>query len=148
MKPIPKAAIALVKKFEGRSLKAYPDPATGGDPWTIGYGQTGPDIVKGTQWTIWQCEDRLKDTLARFAEAVDRLVTVELTDNQRAALICLTYNIGEGNFRSSTLLKRLNQGKYTEAADQFPVWNKAGGKIMKGLIARRAAEMELFLKEG
>lgn len=142
MKPTPRAAIDLIKKFEGRCLKAYKCPA---GVWTIGYGQTGPDIVEGVQWTIWQAEEALKTVLAKFAAAVDRLVTVELTDNQRAALICLTYNIGEGNFKSSTLLKVLNRGKYTEAANEFLKWNKSGGKVLNGLTARRAAEQALFL---
>lgn len=147
MKPIPKAAVDLVKKFEGRMLKAYPDPATGGDPWTCGYGATGPDVVKGTQWTIWQAEDRLMSDLAKFAKAVDQMVTVELTSNQRASLICFAFNVGEGNLKSSTLLRLLNDGKYDKAAAEFTRWNKAAGKVMAGLTARRCAEQALFLKK-
>jgi lysozyme len=144
MKPIPKAAVDLVRRFEGRKLVAYKCPA---GVWTIGYGQTGPDIVEGTQWTIWQCEDRLKVALAQFAEAVDELAAVELTDNQRAALISFTYNIGAGNLKKSTLLSLLNQGKTDEAAEQFLKWNKGGGRVLAGLTVRRAAERDLFLKK-
>jgi lysozyme len=144
MKPIPKAAVDLVKRFEGRKLVAYKCPA---GIWTIGYGQTGPDIVQGVAWTIRQAEERLETALARFAKAVDELVTVELTDNQRAALISFAYNIGAGNLKSSTLLSLLNQGMAAEAAEQFPRWNKANGRVLAGLVARRDAEMELFLKK-
>lgn len=144
MKPVPKAAVDLVKKYEGRMLKAYKCPA---GIWTCGYGQTGPDIVEGTQWTIWQCEDRLKAALGKFADAVDRLVTVDLTDNQRGALICFVYNIGEGAFKASTMRSLLNQGMFEQAADEFLKWNKGGGKVLNGLTARRAAEQALFLKK-
>lgn len=144
MKPIPKACVDLVKKFEGRMLKAYKCPA---GVYTIGYGQTGADIVEGTQWTIWQAEDRLKATLGKFAEAVDRLVTVDLTDNQRGALICFVFNVGEGAFKASTMRSLLNQGLMEKAADEFLKWNKGGGKVLNGLTARRAAEQALFLKK-
>lgn len=152
MKPIPKACFDIIKKVEGRRLEAYPDPGNlppkgDGTPWTIGYGETGPDIKEGTVWTIWQCEDRLKAAVAKRAEAVDRLVTVELTSNQRAALISFVYNIGIDAFKNSTMRSLLNQGLYEKAADQFPKWNKSNGCVMGGLINRRAAEQALFLKK-
>ncbi len=74
-------------------------------------------------------------------------VTVPLNQNQFDALVSLTYNIGSGAFNNSTLLKKLNKGDYQGAADQFLVWNKAGGKVMKGLVRRREAEQALFLKK-
>lgn len=144
MKPIPKAAVDLIKKYEGRSLKAYKCPA---NVWTCGYGSTGSDIKEGVVWTIWQAEDRLKADLGKFAQAVDRLVTVPVTDNQRAALISFSFNVGVQALKESTLLKVLNEGKTEEAAEQFARWNKAAGRVLAGLTARRCAERDLFLKK-
>lgn len=144
MKPIPKVAVDLIKKYEGRSLKAYKCPA---NVWTCGYGSTGPDIKEGVVWTIWQAEDRLKADLGRFAEGVDRLVTVPITDNQRAALISFSYNVGIQALKESTLLRLLNEGKTEEAAGQFERWNKAAGRVLTGLTARRSAERDLFNKK-
>jgi lysozyme len=144
MTVVPKAAVDLVKRFEGCKLTAYKCPA---NVWTIGYGQTGPDIVEGVTWTAQQAEDRLKTALGKFAATVDGMVKVPLTDNQRAALISFVYNIGGGALKSSTLLSLLNQGRTAEAADQFPKWNKGGGRVLGGLTVRRAAERELFLKK-
>lgn len=144
MKPIPKAAVDLIKKYEGRKLTAYKCPA---NIWTCGYGSTGADIVQGVTWTIWQAEDRLKMDLGRFAQAVDRLVTVPITDNQRAALISFAFNLGAQALRESTLLKLLNDGKTEEAAGEFERWNKAAGRVLAGLTARRCAERDLFQKK-
>jgi lysozyme len=144
MKPVPKAAVDLVKRFEGRKLVAYKCPA---GIWTCGYGSTGADIVQGVAWTIWQAEERLKADLGKFAAIVDESVKVVLTDNQRAALISFVYNIGGGALKSSTLLSLLNQGKHEAAAEQFVRWNKGGGRVLAGLTARRLAETELFLRK-
>ena len=144
MRPIPKAAVDLVKRFEGRKLTAYKCPA---NVWTCGYGSTGDDIKEGVVWTIWQAEDRLKADLVKFAEAVDRLVTVPITDNQRGALISFSYNVGIQALKESTLLRLLNEGKTEEAAGQFPRWNKAAGRVLAGLTARRCAERDLFLRK-
>jgi lysozyme len=150
MNPIPKAAFDLIKKVEGRRLEAYPDPGNlppkgDGTPWTIGYGETGPDIKQGTVWTIGQCEDRLKAAVAKRADAVDQLVTAELTSNQRAALISFVYNIGIAAFKNSTLRSLLNKGLHGKAADEFPKWNKSNGTVLAGLVARREEERKLFL---
>jgi lysozyme len=144
MKPIPKAAVDLIKKYEGRSLKAYKCPA---NIWTCGWGSTGDDIKEGVTWSIWQAEDRLKADLGKFAQAVDRLVTVPITDNQRAALISFSYNVGIQALKESTLLRLLNEGKTEEAAGQFERWNKAAGRVLTGLTARRSAERDLFNKK-
>jgi lysozyme len=145
MKPIPKEAVDLVKKFEGRKLTAYKCPA---NVWTCGYGSTGPDIKEGVAWSIWQAEDRLKADLGKFAQAVDKLVTVPITDNQRAALISFSFNVGAQALKESTLLRLLNGGKTAEAADEFLRWNKASGRILAGLVARREEERKLFLRPG
>jgi lysozyme len=143
MKPIPKEAVDIIKKYEGRKLTAYKCPA---NIWTCGYGSAGPDIKEGVTWSIWEAEDRLKADLVRFASAVDKLVTVPITSNQRAALISFAFNLGAQALKESTLLRLLNEGKWEAAADEFPRWNKAAGRVLAGLTARRCAEQDLFLK--
>lgn len=138
-------ALKLIKPFEGLRLEAYPDPGTGGDPFTIGYGATGPGIRKGVQWTQKQADDRLAEDVNRFLLGVAALVTVPLKPNQLGALASLAFNIGIGAFRSSTLLKKLNKGDYSGAAEEFTRWNRAGGRRLEGLVRRRAAERQMFL---
>jgi len=113
----------------------------------VGYGQTGPDIVEGVTWTQEQADARLSASLGEFAEAVDDMVSVPISDNQRGALISFAFNLGCSSLRNSTLLRMLNAGRREDAADQFPRWNKANGKVLNGLTARRIAERELFLKK-
>lgn len=137
--------IALIREFEGLSLEAYPDPATGGEPYTIGVGTTG-GVKLGDTCTEEQAVEWLRDDCTHAETAIDELVEVELTQNQRDALISLIYNIGVGNFKNSTLLKLLNAGNFISAANQFGRWNKAAGKVMAGLTRRREAEMALFLE--
>lgn len=136
-------ALTLIKQFEGCELAAYPDPGTNGDPWTIGWGATGPGIAKGVRWTQAQADARLAEDVARFMAAVVKAAPVA-TDNQRGAMTSLAYNIGIKAFRDSTLLKLHNAGNYAVAADQFKRWNKAGGRILAGLTRRRAAEAEVY----
>jgi lysozyme len=90
-------------------------------------------------------EIMLRKDLAKFEDAVSKSVKVPLKQNQFDALVSLVYNIGPGNFQSSTLLKKLNAGEYQSAADQFPRWNRAGGKVLAGLTRRREAEKGLWL---
>jgi lysozyme len=135
----------LVKRSEGCRLTAYPDPATGGDPWTIGYGQTGEGICKGVRWTQAQADEALRRELEKVGARIDVVVIVPLEPHEMAALASLVYNIGIGNFRQSTLLRLLNNGDRKGAAEQFLRWNKAAGRVMRGLTKRRAAERALFL---
>ena len=139
--------IALTKSMEGCRLTAYPDPATGAEPWTIAYGHTGPEVHAGMTCTQAQADTWLEIDLARAGQAVNGLVHVELTQNQFDALCDFVFNVGAGNFRSSTLLRLLNQGDLSAAAEQFGKWIFAAGKIMPGLVRRRAAEKALFLKQ-
>jgi lysozyme len=139
------AGIDLIKSFESCKLEAYPDPGTGGDPWTVGYGCTGPDITEGIVWTQEQADVRFEARLGEFSAEVDNLIQVEITDNQFSACVSLAYNIGIGNFEHSTLLKLLNVGRGTaSAALEFPKWDRAAGKEMGGLLRRRLAEQKLF----
>ncbi len=142
--------IKLIKDSEGLRLKAYPDPGTGGEPITIGAGTTiypnGQKVKKGDVITQEQALDYLAHDLLKFEKGVDLLVKPSLNDNQLAALVSFTYNVGLEAFKNSTMLKLLNENKFTEAANQFERWNKAGGKVLAGLTERRKKERALFLK--
>lgn len=149
-------AAPLVEKFEGYakklpdgSVQAYPDPGTGGEPWTIGIGSTtdeqGNPIAPGTIWTRDRAIARFKAHLAEFGEGVDKaLAGKPATAAQKAAMTSLAYNIGIGAFSRSTVLKRHRAGDYAGAAAAFGMWNKAGGRVMKGLVRRREAEAKLY----
>jgi lysozyme len=100
--PATEVALKLVKEFEGCKLKAYPDPGTGGDPWTIGWGSTGPGIKPGVVWTQKQADDRLAADVKKFGDSVKDSVTYPANPNQMGAMISLAYNIGLAAFRSST----------------------------------------------
>lgn len=141
--------LALIKEFEGCKLAAYQCPA---GIWTIGIGSThygdGTPVTKSrTLPTEKAAIALLAATIGQYEKAVNA-VDAELTQNEFDALVCLCYNIGAGNFSSSTLVKMLNAGEdKEEVAKQFVRWNKAGGKVMAGLTRRREAEAKLFLSE-
>ena len=134
--------VDLIKHFEGLSLKAYKDSV---GVVTIGYGHTGPDVFMGQVITESQAESILKADFAKFEKGVAELVKVPLNENQHAALISFSFNLGLGNLKSSTLLRKLNSMDYAGASLEFPRWDKAGGKVLAGLTRRRLAEKELFL---
>lgn len=140
--------INLIISFEDLKLDAYDD---GVGVWTIGYGTTvypnGVRVKQGDKCTLGQAKEYFVHDLNRFEKAVNQSVKVSINQNQFDALVSLTYNIGETAFKKSTLLMLLNANKFTEAADQFAVWNKGGGQVMKGLVRRRADERVLFLKK-
>ena len=141
-----------VKRWEGLKLSAYPDPGSrDGTPWTIGYGHTSDSFLKvyrGLVITPAQAEDALRHDLNETAAKVEALVKVELTDNQFGALVSLAFNIGTGvkGFGGSTLLKKLNTGDYASVPTQMARWRKNDGKVMAGLVNRRAAEAGLWAK--
>lgn len=134
----------FIKGFEKLELKAYPDPGTGGKPWTIGWGHT-KRVVPGDQITQEQAEKFLAEDLAAFEFAVNSAIKRKMTQNQFDAMVSLAFNIGGVAFTGSTLVAKFNAGDIQGAADQFPRWKNANGKEMKGLVRRRAAERELFL---
>jgi lysozyme len=140
-----KTGLHLTEQFEGLKLTAYPDPATGGAPWTIGYGHTGPDVHKGMTITQEQAEALLQKDIQKAAQAVNLKVSKEITQPEFDALVDFTFNCGVGNFSGSTLLKKLNAGDFHGAAAEFEKWDMAAGKHMAGLLRRRHAEAELFL---
>lgn len=135
----------LTRKWEGCKLQAYPDPATGGKPWTIGWGSTGPGIEKGTVWTQAQADARHKWDLEKFMTGVQAAVKKPATPGQLGAMTSFAYNVGLGAFRGSTLLRLFNAGDSKGAADQFLRWNRANGKLMEGLTRRRNDERREFL---
>lgn len=142
--------VSLIEEFEGLRLNAYPDPAHGWAVPTIGIGHTSaagpPNVTRGMIISAAEAREILRRDLLKFEAYVRSAVHVPLTDNQFSALVSFTFNLGPGNLRSSTLLKKLNAGDYQGAADQFSRWNKAGGKVLSGLTRRRNAERALFLK--
>ena len=133
--------LALTEQFEGLRLEAYQDSV---GVWTIGYGHTGPDVHAGLTITQEQASALLLQDAGTAVAAVNRLVTVPLTQNQFDALVDFVFNLGSGNFAKSTLLRELNAGNTAAAAAQFLVWNRAGGVVLPGLTRRRQAEAELF----
>lgn len=146
------ACTALVRQFEGCAKKradgrfiAYPDPGTGGDPWTIGWGTTGADVKPGVIWTQQQCDDRLALDIASFAAKVSAVIGGSRTSqNQFDAMVSFAYNVGVTNLANSTLLRLHKAGDFAGAQQQFGRWNKAAGKVLPGLTRRRAAEAALY----
>lgn len=132
----------LIKEFEGLEIKAYKDSV---GVVTIGYGSTGRHVSLGMTITKEQAEQLLKKDLERFEKGVYELVKVPLNQNQFDAIVSFSFNLGLGNLKSSTLLRKLNSLDYVGAANEFPRWNKAGGVVLKGLTRRREAEKALFL---
>lgn len=131
-----------IKASEGLRLKAYPDPASGGDPWTIGYGST-TGVKPGMVITEAQAEAMLRKDVARFEGAVNKLAP-KTTQGQFDALVSFSFNVGEGNLAKSTLLKLHNAGDYAGAADEFAKWTLAAGKRLPGLVNRRADEAAIY----
>ena len=139
---INQAGIDLIKKFEGLRLKSYLCPA---GVWTVGWGSAGPDVGPSTVLPNEAAAHiLLMRDLVRFERAVQRAVTVPLTDNQFAALVSFTFNLGEGALQKSTLLKLLNAGDYNSVPSELQKWVKAGGQTLAGLVKRRMAEADLW----
>jgi lysozyme len=152
---ISERGLAIIREFEGLRLKAYPDPASGGDPWTIAFGHTH-DVEPGDTCTREQAEQWLLEDAADAEAVIAAHVKVPLSQGQLDALISFVFNVGPGvegkkdgfvrlkDGRPSTMLRKLNAGDYVGAWQEFPRWNKAAGKVMTGLSRRRAAEAKLF----
>ena len=135
--------VELIKHFEGFEDTAYLCPA---NVWTIGYGRTR-NVKEGDRITEAQAERDLLEELEEFKHQVLNSVKVELKQNELDALTSWTYNLGVGNLKSSTLLKKLNAGNKSEVPAEMIRWNKANGKVLAGLTKRREAEAELWAKE-
>ncbi|MGX7896738.1 lysozyme [Tsuneonella sp. HG222] len=150
--------VALIKRFEGCArlrpdgmVEAYPDPASilartgtgSGAPWTIGWGATGAGIGQGTVWSQAQCDARLLSDIARHAADVAEAIGQAPTSQaQFDALVSFHYNTGA--IRRATLTQRHIAGDFAGAAREFARWNLAGGRVLRGLVRRRAAEAALY----
>ncbi len=139
----------IVAGFEAFSAQPYHCPADRPEVWTIAYGSTfnddGSPVTRLSKpMTRDQGMARLKTTLTAYAADVSRWVHHAINDNQAAALMSLAYNIGPEALETSTLLKKLNAGDVAGASAQFTVWNRSNGKVVTGLVIRRAAERHLF----
>ena len=156
------AGTALIKRFEGCArlrtdglVEAYPDPGTGAAPWTIGWGATGRDHVHGgrigpdTVWTQAQCDARLAEDLARYAAEVAEVAAAigdtPTTQAQFDALVSFHYNTGA--IGRATLTRKHREGDTAGAAREFARWNRAGGRVLKGLVRRREVEAELYVSK-
>lgn len=134
------AGLALIKEYEGLRLEPYKD---GAGIWTCGYGHTR-GVTEHTHCTPEIAEAWLEADLQEAEEAVSRLVKVKLTDNQFAALVSFTFNLGQGSLAKSTLLKKLNEGGYSLVPACLRSWIFVAGKQSQGLVRRRAAESNLW----
>jgi lysozyme len=132
--------IALIKKFEGCKLRAYLDAV---DVPTIAYGRT-KDVKIGDICTQQQAEDWLEEELVEYEGYVNEAVKVELTQPQFDSLVSWTYNLGPSNLNRSSMLRVLNTSDYDNVPEQIMRWNKAGGRVLPGLVRRREAEAEMF----
>ncbi len=144
---INQATVDLVKEFEGFKANAYKCPA---GVWTIGYGTTaaagvGIDPKPGMTISKSDAEAYLEATLDNFADKIAPLITAPINENEFGAFLSLAYNIGPGAFKKSSALAAFNAGDKAKAAKAILLWNKAGGKVLKGLTRRREAERKLFL---
>lgn len=133
--------IEIIKRYEGLRLKTYKCPA---GVLTIGYGHT-KTAKQGQVITEDYAVELLRLDIADAERAVNKYVKAPINQNQFDALSSFVFNLGSGNFRSSTLLKKLNARDYLGAANEFKRWNKAGGKVLNGLVRRRESEANLFI---
>jgi len=132
--------LALIKKFEGCELKSYRCSA---NVLTIGFGRI-KEVKEGDTCSQEQAEEWLAEELPEYESYINDMVDVDLTQNQFDSLVSWVYNLGPSNLKASTLLNVLNAGEYENVPEQIKRWNKAGGKVLDGLIRRREAEALLF----
>ena len=142
--------VALIKRFEGCArlrtdglVEAYPNPGTGAAPYTIGWGATGPDIDAHTVWSQDQCDARLERDIARHADDVRRAIgSTPTTQAQFDALVSFHYNTGA--IGRATLTQKHMAQDHAGAAEEFQRWNRAGGRVLKGLVRRRGEEAKMY----
>ncbi|WKC56438.1 lysozyme R [Stenotrophomonas phage c9-N] len=142
------AGIMHITDSEGLRLQAYPDPATGGAPWTICYGHTGPEVHKGLRVSREQCDIWLAKDLAVHEKHVQRLVKVPAKQGEYDALVSFSFNLGPGNLQTSTLLRKLNAGDRRGSCMEYPRWKYANKIVLEGIVTRRFKEQTMCLQEG
>ncbi len=140
---ISKEGLSLIKKFEGCELEAYLCPA---GVWTIGYGHT-KDVKEGDKINRDEADYLLQEEMIEYESYINDFVEVPLEQNQFDALCSWVYNLGPTNLKNSTMLRVLNEEKYTDVPQEIKRWNKAGGEVLDGLIKRREAEAKMFAGE-
>lgn len=149
------AGVQLIKDFEGCKLTSYPDPKTGGHPYTVGWGATGAGIGPETVWTQPYADARLLEDIAEREAVINAKVTHPMTQGQFDAFVSILYNVGHGNPRRdgiielksgwpSTLLRKFNAGDIGGAETEWCKWVSPGSSVMHGLFRRRQAELVLF----
>jgi lysozyme len=142
-------ALSIAMPFEGFEPNPYPDPATGAEPWAIGFGSTHDineqPVTSQTPPISYDeaCDLAMRDMYRAF-QAIAGDISVPMTVHEIAAVMDFVYNVGAGNFKNSMLLRMLNNKQYALAAQQFERWDEAGGKVMAGLLRRRLAEERIF----
>lgn len=140
---INKKGLDLIKGFEGCELTVYLDAV---NLPTVGYGHMDKSMKVGNKITQEEANRLLSEDLERFEKGVADLVKRPLNENQFSSLVCFAFNVGLGALGKSTLLKKVNNNT-TDAHLEFLKWTRAGGKVLKGLVRRRQAEMELYLEK-
>ena len=145
----PLATILIKRGLWAAALAGQPIPANllntlKGDPWTIGWGQTGPDVKYGVRWTQEEADRALAKEVDDVGVRVNQCLTREPTQDQFDAMVSFAYNTGLANFRTSTLLKKFNAGDVAGAQGEFARWIYAQGKVLNGLVKRRKWEARLF----
>ena len=142
--------ISLIKKYEGCKLTAYKCPA---GVWTIGYGNTfyedGSTVKPGDKITQERADQLFRNILEKkFLEPIRKLIVSDINDNMFSAIVSFTYNVGIGNLKSSTLLKKVNANPYDQSISlEFKKWVKSAGKVLPGLVRRRESESDLYFKK-
>lgn len=134
----------FIRNHEGLRLKAYPDPGTGSEPWTIGYGHTGPSVKRGLTISEATAKMLLTKDLQKHEEAVENALSGEVIP-QGAFDALVSFDFNTGALHRSTLLRKHLQGDYSGAAQEFHRWKWAGGRVLPGLVRRRAKEAEMYL---
>lgn len=139
-------AVTLIGGFEGLRQNAYPDPATGGKPWTVCYGET-LNVHKGDYHSIAECKAMLVESLQKYANGISSCVTAPMPDDRFVALVSFAYNVGVGAACKSSVVRYINHGQTQMGCDALMKWNKAAGITFPGLTRRRAKERELCLRD-
>lgn len=138
--------ITVVAGFEGLRQTAYPDPATGGPPWTICYGHT-EGVRPGDRHTLDECKALLRRDLEVYARGIEHCVTVPLPDRRWVALVSFAYNVGVRAACRSSVVRLINAGRTREGCNALLLWDKAAGIRFPGLTKRRQRERQLCLSE-
>lgn len=136
--------LGLIKSFESLRLEAYQDSV---GVWTIGYGHTGPEVGPGSKMTETEAEQQLRRDVAEREPAISALLRDGARPSEFDALLSFAFNLGVVRLKGSTLLMLHNQGDRLGAAKQFPLWDRAGGRELRGLLRRRFAEAALYLED-